>query len=360
MIVHPLPACGYHATVKTILIDCRFAATRSGLGSYTRELVTHLLAMDLPFRVKLLTRSAHESWIPKGHRPVVFDVPHYTLREQLQFQSVIAEVEPDLLFSPHFNVPVFSGVPSVVTIHDLILHAYPNNASFLKQIAYRFLIWRAIAHATSVITISQFVRGEICTRYGSRIAKKMTVIREGVSDAYVPQSDAAVAAFREKYGLARPFFLYVGNAKQHKNVGVLLAAYEALQSPTHDLILVSGGPEANALTLPKGARILRDLPSEDMPVAYSAAACLLTASLYEGYCLPVAEALACGCPVIAADRTAIPEAAQGRAILVEPTKEEFLQAMRNVPSDRTPHVSERWADAARETAAHLLHVLQGR
>lgn len=344
--------------MKTILIDCRFAATKSGLGSYTRELVTHLLAMDLPFRIKLLTRSAHESWIPKGHRPVVFDVPHYSLREQLQFQSVLAETEPDLLFSPHFNAPVLSGVPFVVTIHDLILHAYPNHASLPKQIAYRLLIYLAILRAKSVITISQFVRGEICKRYGSGVAKKMTVIREGVNDAYVPQSAEAVAVFRAKYGLSRPFFLYVGNAKEHKNVGVLLDAYAALESPAHDFVLVSGGPEAKALALPKGARILSDLPAEEMPVAYSAAACLLTASLYEGYCLPVAEALACGCPVIAADRTAIPEAAQGKAVLVEPTKEEFLQAMREVPSERVPYVAERWSDAARETAAHLLHVLQ--
>lgn len=344
--------------MKTILIDCRFAATKSGLGSYTRELVTHLLALDLPFRVKLLTRSAHESWIPKGHRPIVFDVPHYSLKEQLQFQSVIAEAEPDLLFSPHFNVPVFSSVPSVVTIHDLILHTYPNNASFLRQLAYRFLIRRAILHAKSIITISQFVRGEICRRYGSSVVKKMTVIREGVNDRYVPQPASAVDAFRAKHGLGRPFFLYVGNAKQHKNVSVLLEAYEALRSPTHDFILVSGGPEAANLKLPAGARILKDIPAEDMPALFSSADCLLTASLYEGYCLPVAEALACGCPVIAANRTAIPEAAQGKAVLVEPTKEEFLQAMRQPLPPREPFASETWADAARETAAHLQHVLQ--
>jgi len=344
--------------VKTILIDCRFAATKSGLGSYTRELVTHLLRLDLPFQVKLLTRSAHESWVPKGHRPIVFDVPHYSLREQLQFQSVISEAEPSLLFSPHFNVPLFSSVPSVVTIHDLILHAYPNQASWVKQMAYRFLIRQAIRRAKSVITISQFVRGEICARYGSDVAKKMTVIREGVSEAYAPQPAGVVDAFRKKHEIAKPFFLYVGNAKEHKNVQTLLDAFAELRSTTHDFILVTGGPEASRLRVPPNVRFLQGLPPEDMPALYSAADCLLTASLYEGYCLPVAEALACGCPVIAANRTAIPEAAHGHAVLVEPTKSGFLQAMRAPLPPRTAHAPESWVRTAEETAAHLQRALQ--
>ncbi len=346
--------------MKTILIDSRFAATKSGLGSYTRELVTHLLKLDLPFEVKLLTRSAHESWIPKGHRPVVFDVPHYSLKEQLQFQSVLSETNPDLLFSPHFNVPVFTSVPYVVTIHDLILHRYPNQASLPKQLAYRALIWQAIRRARSVITISQFVRGEICTRYGSSVAKKMTVIREGVSDQYVPRSDEEVGAFRTKYNINRPFYLYVGNAKEHKNVQTLLDAYAELKSPTHDFILVTGGPEALSLRIPHGARFLQGLPQEDMPLLYSAADCLLTASLYEGYCLPVAEALACGCPVIAANRTAIPEAAHGKALLVEPTKKGFLDALRQPLREREVFAPERWERTAEETLAHLkraLHII---
>lgn len=344
--------------MKTILIDCRFAATKSGLGSYTRELVTHLLKLDLPFEVRLLTRSAHESWIPKGHRPVVFDVPHYSLKEQLQFQSVLSETNPDLLFSPHFNVPLFTSVPYVVTIHDLILHKYPNQASLPKKLAYRLLVWQAIRRARSVITISQFVRGEICTRYGSSVAKKMTVIREGVSDAYAPRSPDEIGAFKKKYGIDRPFYLYVGNAKEHKNVHTLLDAYQELRSPTHDFLLVTGGPETSRLNVPRGARFLQGLPQEDMPALYSAADCLLTASLYEGYCLPVAEALACGCPVIAANRTAIPEAAQGKALLVEPTKKGFLEALRLPLKEREAFASERWEHTAEETLAHLKRALQ--
>ncbi len=344
--------------MKTILIDCRFAATKSGLGSYTRELVTHLLARDLPFQVKLLTRSAHESWIPKGYRPLVFDVPHYSIKEQLQFQSVLSEAEPHLLFSPHFNVPLFSSVPYVVTIHDLILHRYPNQASAPKQLAYRFLIAQAIRRARSVITISQFVRGEICTRYGSNVAKKMAVIREGVSEAYVPQAPEVVHAFQKKYGIDRPYFLYVGNAKEHKNVQMLIDAYEALRSPDKDFLLLTGGPEASNLRVPRGVRFLQNIPAEEMPALYSAAYCTLTASLYEGYCLPVAEALACGCPVIAANRTAIPEAAQGKATLIEPTKGAFMQAMAAPLSPREPYAAETWAHAAEETASHLARALQ--
>lgn len=346
--------------MKKILIDCRFAATKSGLGSYTRELVTHLLKLDLPFEVKLLTRSAHESWIPRGHRPVVFDVPHYSLKEQLQFQSVLSEVQPDLLFSPHFNVPLFTSVPYVVTIHDLILHSYPNQASLPKQIAYRLLVWQAIRRALSVITISQFVRGEICKKYGSAVAKKMTVIREGVNDEYFPRTPEETDAFRKKYSIGRPYYLYVGNAKEHKNVQTLLDAYDELKSPTHDFILVTGGPEASNLRVPRGARFLQGLPTEDMPALYSSADCLLTASLYEGYCLPVAEALACGCPVIAANRTAIPEAAQGKAMLVEPTKKGFLDALRQPLPQRQAFAAEKWDHTARETLAHLkraLHIL---
>jgi glycosyltransferase involved in cell wall biosynthesis len=334
--------------MKTVLIDCRFAALHAGLGRYSRELVTHLLRRPSAVRYILLVRDRTEAWIPAGAETIVADIPHYSLREQTVLPGIIRRAKADLFFSPHFNVPVFCTVPFVVTVHDLILHRYPNQASAIKRMAYRAIIGHAVRSSKAIVSVSDFTASEIAREYGSAATAKSVVIREGVSDRYYP---VAVKA------RTRPYFLYVGNAKQHKNVQMLLDAFHRADLRDIDLLLVTGGKEAQSLSLPPNAYLLREVSDTDLPAIYSGARALVTASLYEGYCLPVAEALACSCPVIAANRTAIPETAAGHAMLIEPTVDAFAAAFKHPPTDRSRFVAGTWEKAAAETEALLLKIL---
>lgn len=344
--------------MQHIAVDCRFASFHAGLGRYTRELVTALVAAGGDVRWQLIVRSADEDWIPTAANVAVHAcrARHYSLAEQVRLPLLLRRLRPDVLFSPHFNVPLLCPVPFVVCVHDLILHRYPNNAHPLKQAAYHLLLRRCLARARAVVAVSRFTASELRAAYGDAVIAKTQIIGEGVGDAFSPQSAARQRAVRERYAVERPFFLYVGNAKQHKNVPALLEGYRLLQETSRELVLVTGGPEAEALSpLPPGVRLVRDVDDSDLPALYSAALAFVTASLYEGFCLPVAEAQACGCPVIASNRAAIPEVAAENALLVEPVPAALCSAMRTPPPPSAP-ARRSWEEPARTLFALLQSV----
>ncbi|MFH0770647.1 MAG: glycosyltransferase family 1 protein [Candidatus Peregrinibacteria bacterium] len=346
--------------MQTIGIDCRFASTRSGLGRYTRSLVQHLLAIEDPASFILFVRSRSDTWldcIPKGTQIISAPYPHYSVREQIALPSLIRKSKCSLFFSPHFTVPLFCPVPFVATIHDLILHRYPNQAGPVKRLAYLFLMRSTVRHARRLIAVSAFTAGEIASCYGRISADKITVIPEGVDPLFHAEPPQRLADVRRRYRIAHPFFLYVGNAKEHKNVQMLIDAFHDAWKSEMTLVLVMEGREAEHLRLGEQVTVLNDLPDEDLPALYSAARAFVTASLYEGFCLPILEALACDCPVIAPALSAIPEIVEkSGAVLIEPTMEALSSALRSPPM-KTPGILAReryaWDLTARETLAVL-------
>ncbi|TSC57568.1 MAG: group 1 glycosyl transferase [Candidatus Peregrinibacteria bacterium Greene0416_19] len=344
--------------MKTVGIDCRFASTRSGLGRFTRELVTHLLRRDDPWRYVLFARNPHEEWLhelrPARCQLQAASFPHYSLSEQLRFPRMIYSARIDLLFSPHFNVPLLSPVPTVVTIHDLILHRYPNEAPLRRRLAYRFLFRSAVRRARRVLCVSQFTADELCAIEGEELRPKITVTLEGVSPRFHPLRPDDCQPVLRRYGIRESFFLYVGNAKQHKNVQMLIDAYASLRDPSTSLVLVTGGKETSRLRLVDGVRLVDAVSDEDLPALYSAARVFVTASLYEGFCLPLAEAAACGCPIIGTRRGAIPEVAPPGALLVDPTLEAMSAALAS-PPPAAPAPERKWTwEAVAEHAARVL------
>lgn len=336
-------------------IDCRFSFGHSGIGRYTREIVPFLISESNNLSFTLFVRSENEEWLKKlrGECSIVeADIPHYSVAEQYRFPSLIKKSGIDLLFAPHFNIPLRCNVPVVVTIHDLILHRYPNQASYLRRSAYRFLMKRSVCNAKQIIAVSEFTAQEIASLYGDNYREKVTVIHEGISSQFSPRSKEEQEAVRNSYDLPGDFFLYIGNAKEHKNVHLLIDAF-AMASPNADLLLVTGGKEAERLTLSPGVKILHSVPDEDLPALYSAARATVTASLYEGFCFPVLEAAACECPVIATNGSAIAEVAPVGALLLNPTVEAFADAFAN-PPERCESVRNRtWKEAAKKTLSLL-------
>jgi glycosyltransferase involved in cell wall biosynthesis len=344
---------------RTIAVDCRFAGTLSGLGRYTRELVPRLLRRGDPLRYILFVRSAEEPWLrtlPARSADIRrLAAPHYSFAEQGAFPLALLRARADLLFSPHFTVPLLCPVPFIVTVHDLILHRYPNEASLLRRMGYRCVMAHAVARARRVVTVSEFTARELCSIYGESLRDRIVRVPEGVSGDFRPRTPEEQRTACRRYDLRKPYCLYVGNAKQHKNVQMLIDAFALLPSETRELVLVTGGKEASRLVLRSGVRLLPDVPERDLPALYSAAEAFVTASLYEGFCLPVAEARACGCPIIAGRSGAIPEVAGPRALLVEPTVEALAGALRRPPGRAlppdTPPLS--WDRAAEQVAALL-------
>lgn len=343
--------------MRRIGIDCRFASGSSGLGRYTRELVTELLRRKDDVEYVLFVTSEEQPWLPvdaSTHYSLrTTNSRHYSLSEQLVFPLQIFRAHLDLFFAPHFNVPFFCPVPFVATIHDLILHRYPNNASWIKQHAYRLVMRSTVRRARKLVAVSGFTAQEIADAYGQEALEKTEIVPEAVSSYFRRPADDVMESVLKRYAISRPYFLYVGNCKQHKNVSSLLAAYRKLPASGRSIVLITGGPECEALPQTPGVKIVSGVPDAFLPVFYAAADFFVTPSLYEGFCLPILEAAACGCPVIATNVSAIPEVAPAGCMLIEPTEEALTAALKNPP--RTPPaVPQRtWADVAEETSEVL-------
>ncbi len=344
--------------VNAVAIDCRFAHLPVGLGRYTREIVHHLAQREDGLRYVLIVLPAGEQWAGSQQRCTVLtaSAQPYALREQWELPRLVRRAKAGLLFVPHFNAPLSCPVPFCLTIHDLILHRYPNRASFPRRIAYRFLFSRAVRGAQRIVAVSRFTAAELRALYGEEVSVKVSVVHEGVAPAFHPKSEEEQEAVLRRYGIRKPFFLYVGNAKEHKNVPLLLDAFSRLSPTPSSLVLILVGSEAKRIRVREGVKVLPGVPEEHLPALYSAATAFVTASRYEGFGLPVAEAAACGSPIITTAAGALPEVAPEGTMFLPSTVDAFTKAMENPPAPLPPRAFS-WERAAEETAGVLRRCL---
>jgi glycosyltransferase involved in cell wall biosynthesis len=210
--------------------------------------------------------------------------------------------------------------------------------------AYRFLFNRSVRRARAVIAVSNATQKDLLSYYAQSSAQKTHVIYPGLDFQHI------TAVSQSSRRIQRPYILYVGNCKEHKNVPLLLEAYHASGiSTSHDLLLVTSGREAKSLTLPHGAQVLSNVPHEDLPVLYGGAAGFATATLMEGFGFPILEAMAQRCPVLATTCGSLPEISAGHALLVQPTLADLSKGLQRLVSDPSFH-SDSWLNAAAEHA----------
>lgn len=335
-------------------IDARFGAVLGGLGTYTRSLVSSLVQRSDPWSLTLFVRDEREEWLsPLRSKPNVrlIEAPfdHYSFAEQTAFPNVLQDAACDLLLFSHFNVPLVCGTPFVCVIHDLILHRFPNEAPLMKRLAYRFLFSRAVHRAQKIVAVSEFTKSDLREFFGERIAAKTDVVHNGISPIFKKASMEACDALRQKHRLHSPFLLYVGNCKEHKNVATLLRAFRQAGLSGIELVCVSGGRECAHLPRVDGVRFISDVTEADLPALYSASLGCVTATLLEGFCLPLLEAMACRVPVLATLTGPIPEVCDGHALLVEPTAQALSEGLRTIVLDPSVR-SEKRLDAAEKHA----------
>ena len=237
----------------------------------------------------------------------------------------------DLFFSPGYNTPLFCRSPFIFTIHDLS-HIYcPEISSPPIRLYYATVMKRACRRAARILAVSEFTRTQIIDWSGVS-PEKVSNVGCGVDPAYDPNGDS--------YGLPFPYFLSVTNRKRHKNEYRMVEAFaKASLDPRIHLVLTGestpglvGCIEAHQLR--SRVNFVGIVPEERLPSLYRGAEALIFPSLYEGFGLPILEAMACGTPVVAANTTALPEVAGDAALLVDPTSvQQISRAMEQVVSD---------------------------
>lgn len=309
-------------------IDARFfGSIGKGLGRYTQKLIENLEQIDGEnIYYVFLKKENWDEYQPANpnFKKVLADIPWYTLREQIFLPRLLRKFNLDLIHFPHFNVPFFwSGSKFVVTIHDLILFHYPTvRASTLspflylfKKLAHRLVIKRAISHAAKIIAVSEHTKKDIVERF--RISgEKVALTYEAVDQKQNIPVGMDSNSILKKYGIIRPYLLYVGNAYPHKNLERLLLVFREVAKRHRHLHLVLVGKEdyfyrrLKKFATENQARniIFADfVPDEELSVIYKDALLYVFPSLYEGFGLPPLEAMSRMVPVVSSNTSCLPE-----------------------------------------------------
>jgi len=347
---------------------------QAGIAQYTQRLLTALAEIDHENEYLVLqSRKDGRQLVgaPNFRRHPLWTPPHHRW-EQLTLPLELAPLRLDVLHSPDFIPPLRRNCRAVITVHDLAFLLLPGLLTAESQ-RYYGQIRQAVHSAEAIIAVSESTKRDLIAHTAAPAAK-ITVVYEAAGPAFRPVTDAtALAAVRQKYGLPEEFVLFVGTIEPRKNITTLLQAWRKicnLQSAICNPLVLAGKQGwlyeetiAQARELGTAVQFIGGVPPEDLPALYSAARLFVLPSLYEGFGLPVLEAMACGTPVVCSHASSLPEVAGDAALLVEPHDVDGLaaalqralsdEALRRQMIERGLAQAARfsWAKAARETLA---------
>jgi len=366
--------------VARIYLDVSAAVhRRAGLGRYAESL-TRALVVDAPDRYALFYNRERgvEPLAGLEHLPARTVSLGYKPWRMLVWLGQSVQIGFDWLVpdaslfhaTEHLLLPL-RGIPTVLTVHDLIFRHLPSHHKPLNRWYLSLTMPLYCRRATQIIAVSAHTRDDLIGLY--RLPpEKITVVYEAAAPHFRPQPLERVEVVRARYGLPKRYLLSVGTIEPRKNLSRMLTAFERIRAEglTDGWVIVG---KRGWLYGDFFARLERSLaretvcfpgyvPDEDLPAVYAGAQALVFPSLYEGFGLPVLEAMACGTPVAASDASSIPEVGGDAALYFDPTHVEAItetllrllrdpqlqEEMRRKGLTRARQFS--WSKAAAETA----------
>lgn len=353
----------YNDSVR-VAIDAR-KLTDFGIGTYLCSL---LRGMEDRRDVELsvVARPGHEGRVNQlapSAKVLTAAAKGYSLAEHIQMPATLWRERVDVVHIPHYVVPALSPRPIVTTVHDVIQLFYPPKVrAGLAQFYLRVVLRSALRRSRIVITVSRTSRRDLISLFKADPGRLM-VIPNGADPGLAARPKATeVEELKEFYGLHAPLVLVVANDKPHKNLDVVLRAYHlaVLRHRIPGQLVFVGGVEPSSrlaaravrLGLTDRVRFLGRVPQSHLKALYHVAAVLLHISLYEGFGLPILEAMGAGLPVVTSNVGAMRELGEDAARLVNPLDvDEVSGAMEQVLVDDP--LRRRMVEAGRRRAERL-------
>ncbi|HEU5198373.1 MAG TPA: glycosyltransferase family 1 protein, partial [Ktedonobacterales bacterium] len=265
---------------------------------------------------------------------------------QLFEPLTLRRVRPQVVHSPGLASPLLWHGPRVLTVHDVTFLQLPEQMSRASLYYWKYLALPSARRVTRIVTVSNQSRQEIAQGLGIPLERIETVYNS-IDDQFRAKISAeAIAQAQARYQLTTPYILFVGTIQARKNVGALIRAFEHLAPEMSDVQLVlAGGISGNSETTVREAkqsrfsgriRLTGRVAYEDLPAIYAGARVLVLPSRFEGFGLPIIEAMACGTPVVANNASCLPEVAGGAAVLADADDTPaFAAAIRRAMEDET-------------------------
>ena len=315
---------------------------RAGIGRYTRELVRALSRMDRKNDYLLFSAGRdrlEEAWpdnfrrrslpLTDGQLAAIWHRLHLPLPAELVTGPI------DLLHSPDFSLPPVRRAKTVLTVHDLSFMRFPECSPPPLLDYLMGAVPASVERANMVVADSESTRRDLIELLGVE-DDRVTVVHGGLESRFRPETDVAgTRVIMQRYGIRRPYLLALGTLQPRKNFARLIRAYHALRNEhriPHQLVIgggkgwLAGGIYDTIAELDLREQVLLAgfVDDADLPAIYTAADVFAFPSLYEGFGIPVLEAMACGTPVVASSSSSIPEVAGDAALLVSPEDVEGL------------------------------------
>ncbi len=310
----------------TYVVDDRTASPHfPGIGRYVTSL-TGALGAQLGADEQLLLLSDVLSSAPASP---------FSLRQQWSIPRLLRRIRTQatervptrvVYHSPYYLMPYRPGVPTVVTLHDLIPLLYPQTVSVRARILFRVAVQLALQAADHVIVGSEATRRDL-QRVFSVESRRITSTPYAAGPAFYRRPEPEIRRLRQKSGLPNEYILYFGSNKPHKNLVSLIEAYAIIAAEIAAPLVIAGRwdprypasrQRVEALGLSERVRFLGPIEEADLPALYSGAQCFVFPSRYEGFGLPVLEALACGAPVACSNTSSLPQVAGDAAVYFAP------------------------------------------
>ena len=358
-----------------------------GIGQYAWHLLHELYRNDLKNSYIVFLKELPKADMPQQREGWQYKVlgPGFLWTQwRLPLELFLSKPRPDVFFSPTHYAPRFSPVPTVVSVMDVSYLRFPNY--FRRQDLWQLKLWTkySVQKAARVLTISQSTKHDLQEAYGLS-QEKIVVTYPGYDKSIhkVIVDQAKIAAVKAKYGIKGDYILSVGTLQPRKNYERLIEAFAKIKRQTagmngsSSISLVIAGKKGwlyepimekvKTLGMSESVRFVDFIPAHDLALLYNGAKLFALVSLFEGFGIPVLEAMACGCPVLLSNVSSLPEVGGKAAIYIDPQSVgSIAKGLEQVLADKTLQEKAReqgltqacqfsWEKCGRET----LRVLEG-